>query len=84
MAELTLKLEIDPVTGKKTLVADFHSDEDALPHEHEEEHRALLRKLVEGAPVDGGGGLAVQREAEPAVATSDAAAEPPEAIEQKG
>ena len=39
MAELTLRLTIDPVTGKKTVVADYHSEEDALPHEHEEEHR---------------------------------------------
>ena len=30
MPELTLKLTIDPETGKKTLVADYHGDADAL------------------------------------------------------
>jgi hypothetical protein len=52
MPELTLKLTVDPVTGKKTLVADYHSDADALPNEHEEEHHNLVRKLVEGVPLD--------------------------------
>jgi hypothetical protein len=48
MAELVLKLHVDPKTGKKTLTADYKSDADALPSEHEEEHRRLVGKLVEG------------------------------------
>jgi hypothetical protein len=63
MPELTLKLTIDPVTGKKTLVADYHSDADALPNEHEEEHAKLVRKLVEGVPLDAAA-LVVDRETE--------------------
>ncbi len=62
MAELTLKLTIDPVTGKKTVVVDYHSDSDALPNEHEEEHRRLVGELVEGAPLEAGAGLLVDRD----------------------
>lgn len=46
MAELTIRLEIDPTTRKKTLVVDYHSDADALPFEHEEEHERLLEALI--------------------------------------
>jgi hypothetical protein len=70
MAELTLKLHIDPKTGKKTIVADYHSDADALPNEHEEEHRRLVKKLVEGASLEGGD-LVVDREAEDAPAMDE-------------
>ncbi len=64
MPELTLKLVVDPETGKKTLVADYASDSDALPHEHEEEHRQYVRKLLEGAPLDDveTSGLTIERE----------------------
>lgn len=85
MPELTLKLTIDPKTGKKTLVADYHSDADALPHEHEDEHRRLVRKLVEGLPLDGSGDIIVERESESAadVEHDDRNAER-ETVEQKG
>jgi hypothetical protein len=48
MAELTIRLRVDPATGKKNVVIQLHSDEDALPLEHEEEHRALVDKLIAG------------------------------------
>lgn len=48
MAELTIRLRIDPTTGKKNVVIQLSSDEDALPIEHEEEHRALVDKLIAG------------------------------------
>lgn len=48
MAELVLRLEIDPVTGKKNVIIDYGSDEDALPMEHEEDHRRLVDRLIEG------------------------------------
>jgi hypothetical protein len=47
MAELTLTLEVDPVTGKKNITIDLKSDPDALPMEHEEQHKALVNKLLE-------------------------------------
>jgi hypothetical protein len=51
MAELTIRLRVDPATGKKNVVIQLHSDEDALPLEHEEEHRALVDKLIAGGAV---------------------------------
>ena len=48
MAELTITLRVDPATGKKNVVIQLHSDEDALPIEHEQEHRALVDKLIAG------------------------------------
>ncbi len=51
MAEMTIHLRTDPATGKKDILVDYHSDEDALPHEHEQRHRALVQKLIEGGLV---------------------------------
>ena len=48
MAELILRLEIDPRTGKKNVLIDYGSDVDALPMEHEEDHRRLVDRLLEG------------------------------------
>ncbi|NVB40350.1 hypothetical protein G6O69_38450 [Pseudenhygromyxa sp. WMMC2535] len=52
MPELNIHLQIDPATGKKNLIVEYESDSDALPHEHEEEHRALVNALVEGGVVE--------------------------------
>lgn len=51
MATLLIRLEVDPATGKKDLWIDYHSDADALPVEHEEEHRAIVEKLVAGGVI---------------------------------
>ena len=48
MAEMTIRLIPDPATGKKNIVISLRSDADALPHEHEQMHRALVEKLVNG------------------------------------
>ena len=48
MAEMTIRLRTDPATGKKDIVIDLSSDPDALPHEHEQQHRALVERLIEG------------------------------------
>jgi hypothetical protein len=48
MAELTIRLIPDPATGKRNIVISMKSDSDALPHEHEQQHRALVDKLIEG------------------------------------
>ena len=51
MAEMTIRLIIDPATGKKNIVVKLHSDADALPQEHEQMHRELVDKLVNGGVV---------------------------------
>jgi hypothetical protein len=55
MAELTIRLVVDAATGKKDIIIGYHSDEEALPMEHEEDHRRLVEKLI-------GGGLLKQEE----------------------
>ena len=51
MAEMTIRLRIDPTTGKKDIIVSLSSDADLLPHEHEEQHRKLVEKLIEGGVV---------------------------------
>ena len=64
MPSLTIRLEIDPVTKKKNVVIDYTSDADALPMEHEEEHRRLVDKLIEGGALKASelGTISVRRE----------------------
>src|SRR5438270_1155963 len=65
VAEMTIRLRIDPATGKKDIVVGLHSDEDALPQEHEQLHRRLVDRLIEGGLLKAGeqGKLIVEREA---------------------
>jgi hypothetical protein len=64
MAEVTIRLFPDPVTGKKNIVISYHSDEDALPIEHEQQHRILAEKLINGGLVKAAelGKISVERE----------------------
>jgi hypothetical protein len=75
MADLTLRLRVDPVTGKRELVIDYTSDADALPVEHEHAHRELADRVVDGGLR--GNALEVARETEPVGETRGA--EQPEA-----
>jgi hypothetical protein len=68
MAEMTIRLRVNPETGKKDIVINLRSDEDALPHEHEQQHRQLVDKLIEGGLVSATevGDVVVEREEESA------------------
>jgi len=57
MAEVTIRLRHNPRTGERVLVIHYESEADALPHEHERDHRALAERLV-GRPL---GELGVDR-----------------------
>ncbi len=46
MAELTIRLVSNPRTGKRDIHVDYHGEDDALPMEHERDHRALVAQLV--------------------------------------
>lgn len=46
MAELNIRLRRDPQSGKQDIIITLHSDEDALPHEHEQMHRDLVEKII--------------------------------------
>ena len=47
MAEVTLRLRTDPQTGKKSVVIQYASDTDALPMEHEADHKRIVDQLIE-------------------------------------
>lgn len=64
MADLILRLRVDPATGKRELVIDYTSDADALPIEHEQAHREAAERVIDGGLR--GGALEVGREAAPA------------------
>jgi len=66
MAEMTIRLIPDPTTGKKNIVIALRSDADALPHEHEQMHRRLVEKLVNGGllKAEEVGQIVVEREEE--------------------
>jgi hypothetical protein len=51
MAEMTIRLIPDPETGKKNIIISLTGDEESLPHEHEQAHRALVNKVLGGAKV---------------------------------
>jgi hypothetical protein len=57
MADVTIRLTVDPETGKKDVIIDYHSDADAMPIEHEEMHKKLVGALAPGSKPsrDGGG-----------------------------
>jgi hypothetical protein len=61
MAELTIRLRRDPQTGKHDIIIDMKSDEDALPHEHEQMHREAVEKIIGKENV---GKVIIEREAE--------------------
>jgi hypothetical protein len=80
MAEMTIRLRCDPATGKKDITITLRSDEDALPHEHEQQHRALVDKLIEGGILKAGelGKIVVERESKEGEAAPPVS-EPPQA-----
>ncbi len=66
---MTITLRIDPVTHKKDIVVTLRSDEDSLPHEHEQLHRQLVDRLTEGGLLKAGeaGKLVIEREEESSI-----------------
>jgi hypothetical protein len=46
MAELTIRLERDPETGRQMLTVGLAPDPKALPHEHEPRHRGLVERVL--------------------------------------
>ena len=78
MAEVTIRLRHNPRTGEREVVIHYESESDALPHEHERDHRALAEALL-GQPLDNLlGGVKVDRViVERAPKTAEAAVEEP-------
>lgn len=83
MASLILRLQIDPATGKKDILIKYESDADALPMEHEEEHRRLVDKLIAGGALKASevGRLVIERET-PASTRGEQSAAPQDVSEK--
>ena len=78
MAEMTIRLRCDPVTGKKDIIVSLRSDADALPIEHEQQHRALVERLVGGGLLKASelGQIVVEREASEQAPAAPASTDP--------
>jgi hypothetical protein len=78
MAEMTIRLRCDPQTGKRDIIVQLHSDADSVPHEHEQLHRNLVEKLVNGGILKASeaGKLIIEREAEKGQAVQTPVGEP--------
>jgi hypothetical protein len=46
MGEINIRFRMNMKTGKKDIYIDFESDEDAMRHEHEREHKKIIERLV--------------------------------------
>jgi hypothetical protein len=70
MATLIVRLEVDPATKKKHVIIKYESDSDALPMEHEEQHKKLVDALISSGAVKPGelGDIKIEREAPPPLA----------------
>lgn len=77
MADLIIRLVVDPETGKKNVVIGYESDSDALPMEHEEEHRRLVDQLIEGGALSEAelGRVIIERDQDSGVENTDAIAD---------
>lgn len=87
MASITIRLRYNTQTGKKDLLIDYHSDEDALPMEHEQDHRAIVNDLLgKGVLAAGELGDVHVRRVRPTVQTTQqsTAPSPQEHAEEQG
>ncbi len=80
MAEMMIRLVSNPKTGKRDIYIDYESDDDALPHEHEQDHRDILEQLLGQGILDEDelGQLHVGRARPGAAAPQQAIETPPE------
>ena len=85
MANVIIKLVRDGKTGKRTVVVSYESDADALPMEHEEEHRRLVDQLIQKGIAKAGDAIVVDR-GQPSEPTGETAGEEQaerESVEEK-
>lgn len=46
MAEVTIRMVSNPSTGKRDIYIDYESEDDALPFEHENDHKDIVEQLL--------------------------------------
>ncbi|MBK7865404.1 MAG: hypothetical protein IPJ65_43765 [Archangiaceae bacterium] len=87
MASLTIRLQVDPQTKKKNVIIKYDSDSDALPQEHEEQHRQLVDALIKNGTLKAEdlGHIHIEREGQgTAQKPSTEEAPAPQKVPQKG
>ncbi|MCP4750858.1 MAG: hypothetical protein GY866_08195 [Proteobacteria bacterium] len=47
MSKVRITFEYNNKTGKRDLHIDYESDPSALPHEHQEEHRDIVNRIID-------------------------------------
>jgi hypothetical protein len=72
MASVTIRLIVDASTGKKNVVIAYDSDSDAMPMEHEADHKRIVDKLIEGGALSAAdvGEIVIERD-QPTIAQQD-------------
>ncbi len=78
MATLILRLDIDPTTKKKNVWVKYESDSDALPIEHEEQHKKIVEALLADGTIkpDELGTIRIDREGQGAVTPESPSSQP--------
>jgi hypothetical protein len=76
MAEITIKFRRDGKTGKREIVIHLESEPDALPHEHEQDHKKLVESLT-GLKLDEDDTVVVERIAPAGQKTGQVEGQPP-------
>lgn len=46
MGQIEIRFRMNMATGKKDIFIEFESDEDAMRHEHERDHRKIVERLI--------------------------------------
>jgi hypothetical protein len=46
VAEIQIRFRMNLKTGKKDILIDYESDEDAMRHEHERDHKRIVQQLI--------------------------------------
>jgi hypothetical protein len=65
MAQIEIRFRMNIATGKKDIIVDVESDEDAMRHEHERDHRRIVERLIGQGLIEAGevGEIKVERAA---------------------
>lgn len=46
MGDIQIRFRMNMETGKKDILIEYDSDEDAMRHEHERDHRRIVERIV--------------------------------------
>lgn len=46
MGEIEIRFRMNMESGKKDILIEYESDEDAMRHEHEKDHRSIVERII--------------------------------------